>query len=423
MPNWAQTLRPFQTTTRISDLPDFDSLLTGSTAIAFALTVAFAFLAPRLRKAKPNAVTAGIVPRTPFETVSLPVEHDDPDYRECVILSQHVADLMIADEWTEIAHEIADWEASLAATPGGVRFHEIAVKTCLSGLEALLEEAPRNTLADLADALTEVGHFMDTYRQTPDNHIFAVLAARAHIAVGEACSGDDWPEAERKTAWRRMAQHFIAAGEILENFDAQASMSPLLAEAMYLQAIGSPKAEEKLQHLFRQWIDLDPSNSGIYDTHIGALVSLDLVSGDDVLLEADEATRRTQDSLGCGGYALFFMPLLSEYDSARDLLDPELYAAALMDLASNSATQAEVNHSAAALLVEIDSSDMAIAAAYRDTLLILIQQHLRVIYPRIWPISVEEIQELVAEAALFAPDIDFEEPTSFVTSRPQGLAA
>ena len=117
------------------------------------------------------------------------------------------------------------------------------------------------------------------------------------------------------------------------------------------------------------------------------------------------------------------MPLLSEYDSARDLLDPELYAAALMDLASNSATQAEVNHSAAALLVEIDSSDMAIAAAYRDTLLILIQQHLRVIYPRIWPISVEEIQELVAEAALVAPDIDFEEPTSFVTSRPQGLAA
>ena len=404
-------------------MPDFDALLTGTTAIAFALTVALAFLAPRLRKAKPNAVTAGIVPRLPNETVSLPVEHDDPDYLECVVLSQHVADLMLADEWTEIAHEIADWEASLASTPGGVRFHEIALKTCLSGLQGLLEEAPRNTLADLKDALTEVGHFMDTYRQTPDNHIFAVLAARAHIAIGEACSGDDWPEAERKIAWRRMARHFIAAGEILENFDAQASMSPLLAEAMYLQALGSPKAEEKLHPLYRQWIDLDPSNSGIYDTHIGALVSLDLISGDDVLKEADEAMRRTQGSLGFGGYALFFLPLLSEYDSARDLLDPELYAAALMDLASNSATQAEINHSAAALLVEIDAADMAESTAYRDTLLLLIRQHLEVIYPRVWPISVEEIQELVAEAAFVAPDIDLEDTTSFVTSRPQGLAA
>lgn len=423
MPNWALTLRLIERPFRISDLPDFDSLLTGSTAIAFALTVAFAFLAPRLRKAKPNTVTAGIVPRSPTENASLPVEHDDPDYRECVVLSQHVADLMIADEWTEIAHEIADWEANLASTPGGVRFHEIALKTCLSGLESLLDAAPRNTLADLEDALTEVGHFMDTYRQTPDNHIFAVLAARAHIAVGEACSGDDWPEAERKTAWRRMAQHFMAAGEILENFDAQASMSPLLAEAMYLQALGSPKAEEKLQPLFRQWIDLDPSNSGIYDTHIGALVSLDLISGDDVLLEADEAMQRTQDSLGFGGYALFFMPLLSEYESARDLLDPELYAAALMDLASNSATQAEVNHSAAALFVEIDASDSTNSVAYRDTLMLLIRQHLRVIYPRIWPISVEEIQELVAEAALVAPDIELEEPTSFFTTRPQRLAA
>jgi hypothetical protein len=410
-------------TIRVSDLPDFDSLLTGSTAIAFALTVAFAFLAPRLRKAKPNAVTAGIVPLSPLETESLPVEHDDPDYQECVILSQHIADLMIADEWTEIAHEMADWEASLASTPGGVRFHEIALKTCLSGLEALLEDAPRNTLADLEDALTEVGHFMDTYRQTPDNHIFAVLAARAHIAVGKACAGDDWPESERKAAWRRMAQHFISAGEILENFDAQACMSPLLAEAMYLQAIGSPKAEEKLHPLFRQWIDLDPSNSGIYDTHIGTLVSLDLVSGDDVLMEADDAMHRTENSLGFGGYALFFMPLLSEYDSSRDLLDPELYAASLMDLASHSATQAEVNHSAAALLVEIDASDMAHSAAYRDTLLLLIRQHLQVIYPRLWPISVEEIQELVAEAALVAPEVSFEETTSFVTSRPQGLAA
>jgi hypothetical protein len=55
--------------------------------------------------------------------------------------------------------------------------------------------------------------------------------------------------------------------------------------------------------------------------------------------------------------------------------------------------------------------------------MVMIRQHLQVIYPRLWPISVEEIQELVAEAALVAPDILPERPISFVTSRPQSVAA
>jgi hypothetical protein len=404
--------------------------VTGTTAVAFLLTVALSFLTPRLRNSRRETAVAAPISAKQTRTTAistgetdLPVEHEDPDLRESVALSHRIADLMIAEEWFEIADLISDWEATLTATPGGFRYHEIAVKTCLSGLQGLLDDAPRNSLADLDDALTEVAHFVDTHRQSPDNHVLAVLAARAHMKVGEACAADDWPEGERKGAWRKMAQHFIAAGEIIKDFDALALMSPLLAEAHYLQALGSPKVEERLESLFEQWIDLDPSNPRIYATHIDALVAQDLISSEDVLREAEQAMLRTESSIGLGGYAVFFMPLLSEYDTARDHLDPELYAAALMDLASASATQAEINNSAAALLTEVESSDEATAAACRETLMVMIRQHLQVIYPRLWPISVEEIQELVAEAALVAPDILPERPISFVTSRPQSVAA
>ncbi|MBT8426214.1 MAG: hypothetical protein KJO67_14655 [Silicimonas sp.] len=404
-------------------MPDFTSILTGSTAVAFVATVAIAFILPRLRQDAASRVTANIKPVLPNARADLPVEHDDPDWRECVSVSQHIADLMIADEWIEIAEKIFDWEANLTATPGGVRYHELATRTCLSGLQGLIDDAPRDTPGDLDAASVEVSHFVDTHQQQPGNHILAVLAARAHIVLGEAYREDGWAADMRKTALRKSAKHFIAAGAILKPLDPVAHMSPLLAEAQYLHALGSPGGEDRLQSLFQEWIDLDPSNSSIYDAHVAALVDRDLIAGEDVLREADEAMHRTEKSLGLGGYALFFMPILTEYESARNLLDAELYAAALMDLASNSATQAEVNHAAAALLTELESSDGDAAAAFRDTLMLLISQHLRVIYPRVWPISVEEVQELVAEAAHIIPDLDLPEAPDFDTRTSEKLAA
>lgn len=411
-------LRSDPETDRDTALPEFASILNVTTLLAFLATVVLAFMMPRLRKSDPSALTAGITPVMPADVDALPVRMDDPDYAECVAVSQHVADLMIADEWTEIADKIADWEASLSSTPGGARYHEIAVKTCLSGLQALIDESPRDSLADLDEAEIEVGHFMDTHRQSRENHVLALLAARAHIALGEACAGDEWPQDQRRAAWRKMAQHFIAAGRILESFDALAHMSPLLAEAHYRHALGSPGGEDRLDDLFHDWIDLDPSNSNIYSAHVTALVALDRITGDDVLEEAERAMHRTEDTLGFGGYALFFMPLLIEYDSARDLLDHELYAAALMDLASHSATQSEVNHAAAALLTEMEASTDAISAAYKDTLIMMIRQFMTEIHPRIWPISAEEIQELAAEAAEVAPDLGPAEDADFDTDQP-----
>ena len=102
-------------------MPDFDFFLTGTTLFAFAATVALAFLSGHVRRKKSSPILRGFVPAPARETVRLPVEHDDADYRECVTVSRRVADLMLADEWLEIARKISEWEANLTSTPGGAK--------------------------------------------------------------------------------------------------------------------------------------------------------------------------------------------------------------------------------------------------------------------------------------------------------------
>ena len=329
---------------------------------------------------------------------SLPIETDDPDRAERRAVAQYIAGLMVADEWTAIGDQISEWEASLATTPAGQRFHDIGVTIALSGLQKLLDEAPRDTLADLVEAEGELAHFIDTYNGAREDHVLSLLAARAHLIFGQACSADHWPDAERKDAWRKMAHHYVQAGEILANFDALSQMSPLLAEAQYLQALGSPGAAHKLPELFEAWINLDPANPAIYETHAKFLSDSTAVSDEDIARMGEEANTRTEDSLGFGGYALFFLPLLSTREGARDILDIELFGSAMIDLASISANQAEANWAAGRLAAEMNESDEGQAQVLRDTLFMLIEGHVSVIYPRLWPMDQEEVEALVAQA-------------------------
>ena len=337
-----------------------------------------------------------ITPKMPNAT--LPVETEDPDRKERRAVAQYIAGLMVADEWTAIGDQLSAWEADLATTPAGQRFHDIGAKVALSGLQNLIDEAPRDKLADLIEAEGELSHFMDTYHGARDNHVLSLLAARAHLLLGEASRADHWPDEERKEAWRKMAHHFVKAGEILADFDALTQMSPLLAEAQYLQALGSPGSAHKLPELFEAWIDLDPANPEIYAAHAAYLADTAVVSDDDIVRLAEEASARTEDSIGFGGYALFFLPLLNVREGARDLIDIELFGSAMMDLASISANQAEANWAAGRLAAEMDASGEDHKVVLRDTLFMLIQSSISVIYPRLWPIDQEAVEALIAEA-------------------------
>lgn len=332
-------------------------------------------------------------------------EHHDPEADEYRAVAGHIANLMLADEWVEIAENIAEWERELVSTPGGLRYHEIAVEVALSGLRSLLDTARRESLADLDDAEYELRCFIDTYQRSPEMHVLALLAARAHLMVGKACRGEHWPAATRSEAWRHMARHFVAARDILVDYDARALMSPLVAEAQYLQAIGSPAGQDRVPDLFEAWITLDPSNPRTYAIHAEWLARPDNASQQTILSMADDALERTEDTLGCGGYALFFQPLLSLGEDTRSLYDPELFATAVFDLATHSASQADVNRAADILANEIHTCAPNAPLALKDTLLMLVQNEIRVCYPSLWSLPEDLIRSLFDEAAEIVPDI------------------
>ncbi len=332
----------------------------------------------------------------------LPVEREDPDLLETAAISRHIAGLMLDNEWTEIGNEIAGWERRLASTPGGARYHDIACDTALSGLQGLIDDAPRAAISDLDAAEVELSHFVDTFQRAPEDHVQALLAARAHLTLGEAFRADHWPEPLHAEAWRRMARHFVAAGAILDTFDPIDHISPLLAEAHYRHALGSPGGAARLPDLYARWIDLDPANPAIYDFHADLLADPDFYTDQDILNEADRATARTEDTMGLAGYAMFFLPLFDRRRGARDLADPDLLATALMNLADTDASQAEVNRAANALAVEAEATGNI---ALSDTLYLMVQTQLDVIYPRLWTLSEDSIQMLVQEAAETIPEL------------------
>ncbi len=343
------------------------------------------------------------------EAKKLTVENDDPVRQERRVVAGHIAGLMLEDEWIEIGDRIAEWEADLASTQGGTRFYEIAVDVALSGLQSLIDEAPHNDLSDLADAEVELACFMETHETAADSHVLALLAARAHLLLGLAYRADHWPDACHREAWRRMARHYVAAGEILSGYDARALMSPLLAEAQYMQALGSPGQAHRVPDLFETWITLDPSNPAIYAAHAVWLSDPENATDDKVLALADDAIDRTSATIGMGGYALFFQQLIGLRENARDLYDAELFAAAILDLATMSATQAEVNRMADALAGEIRSIGPGAPVALQDTLFMLIRTELTVLYPRLWSISDEAIRGFIRDARDALPDMTLED--------------
>ena len=352
---------------------------------------------------KPAAVAVEAPVRDPSK---LEIEHNDPDRAERRAVAGHIAGLMLEDEWVEIGEQIAEWEAQLASTQGGIRFHEIGVDVALSGLQSLIDEAPHTDLSDLEEAELELNCFVDTYESAPDNHVLAVLAARAHILVGLAYRADHWPDASHKEAWRRMARHYVSAGEILSQYDARALLSPLMAEAQYMQGLGSPGQAHRMPDLFDAWITLDPSNPAIYAAHAVWLADPKNASDEKIEELAEAAIDRVSATIGMGGYALFYQPLVGLRDNGRDLYDPELFATAVLDLATMSATQAEVNRMADALAGEIRAIGKDAPVALKDTLYMLIQNEMNVLYPHLWTISEDAIRAFIADASSVLPDAD-----------------
>ncbi|QMU59605.1 MAG: hypothetical protein GKR98_16310 [Boseongicola sp.] len=327
----------------------------------------------------------------------IPVVQADPDLIERAGVINRITHLAVQGEWDVLSKTIADWEERLESTPGGARHHEIAVDACLAGLRSLLDETDRTSIASLDRAEREVARFVERHCAAPQDHILAVLAARAHIMVAASCPADFWPDADRADAWRRMAHHYLKAEAILNHFDAVAFMSPLVAGACYELALGMPDGGTRLRPAFEDWIDLDPSNPEIYATHMPQLAHFCRDNPDVLLGEALRAEERTDEALGQAGYALCLIPVLDLAPEMREHIDTARFGGALMDMARMSGTQSEVNWAAAILDHESQFGSEERRATIQSAFDALVRRNLTVIYPRIWNDELQNIRARLAE--------------------------
>ena len=238
------------------------STLSGQVIIAFSLTLLGAVAIGKLRSTahrQDEKAKAAQPPSLPRELL-LPVIHRDPDHIARADIVSEISGLILSGDWKAVADQISEWEEKLEATPAGTRSHDIAIETCLAALQNLIDEAPRDTIDALGGAEIAVEQLVAIHHAYPDNHILAVIAARAHLILAETCEADFWPEAERRNAYRKMAHHYLSAEGILNHFDAVTYMSPLVAGSTYRLAMGMPDGGSRMRPAFEDWIDLDPSD-------------------------------------------------------------------------------------------------------------------------------------------------------------------
>ena len=396
------------------------STLSRPVVIAFSLTLLGALAVGRVKEMRYQSEVAerkAVPPALPRELL-LPVVHRDPDHIARAEIIDQISTLVIGNDWPAVSSRIADWEARLEATPGGGRYHDIAIETCLAGLQNLIDEGNRTCVDDLARAEISVARFVERHHEKPDDHILAVLAARAHMCVAETCSADYWPSGERAAAWRRMAHHYLKAEAILAAYDPVAFMSPLLGGTIYRLALGMPDGGARLRPAFEDWIDLDPTDPSIYAEHGGNLLPDRFGTTEELRLEALKAERRTRETIGKGGYALFAIPVIEADETTRDLFEADILAAGLMDFARLSGTQAEVNWAAACLARESEHGPEERRAIMASAFEALVKRHLGVIYPRLWSQPLQDIRARLK----FVFDADPTGPRQFVevtTTRPR----
>ena len=367
-----------------------------------------------LRISRKNEVIVDKVPRE----LRFAVNSGDPDAEARAEVLTTVARAIARDNWSALGEEIGKWEEDLRMTPSGKRFHEIAAEACLAPLEETLDRMERSELSALDPARLLVRGFEQRHRADPGNPALAAIAARASLILAENCHADFWPDHLRSAAWRRHAFHTLQAETILGRFDAVSYMSPLLAEAAWRLALGMPDGDRRIDAAFQDWIDLDPSNPAIYEAHMPLLLLEGVGSPEAVLEEAERAEARTADTLGRGGYALAMLPLLDDSEQVvRSLIDDERMAQAMEDLASHSATQAEVNWIAGRLLREVEDSRGMRADVYRRAFERVARQHLAEIFPHVWGRELAEVRAALAEVYAEAAKARVRSVRSLATAR------
>lgn len=274
--------------------------------------------------------------------INVPWHFASPELQERVETISEFEALAQTSQWPELLERIKELDQTRAQRLSGARIYEAALLAARSSVSRNLEDRRK---ADQARAgLETLKAICATH---PDSYVAAVILAQAHMDMGWAERGGEHGKASAAglAAFRKQ---FSIAEQAISKFDPIEENSPMLAETRYLLAPGVEGGVKFLRDWYEDWADLDPSNPKMLETHSRYLMPQWYGDYTEVDKEARRAAVRSNNELGSGAYALFWLTPMTREESLGKL-DADLFIKGLHDLMLRTGDQGQANAYAAKL--------------------------------------------------------------------------
>ncbi|MEZ5721233.1 MAG: hypothetical protein R3D59_05920 [Paracoccaceae bacterium] len=370
--------------------------------LALAALVAIRF-APRIRRWFRHDV-ASLIDKDAARRFEITLRDSDPELDYVDEIETDLGTLIDADRWDLVHSLLAAWENDRAKTPFGTMFHQIGAEVALKPLLDIADAETATGIRPSTNLLDRtVGAFAARMAAAPDDHVAAVLAARAHIAAGWAARGDGPITSVSEEDFMRMSHHYDSAERILSPF-ADAGSS-LVAEARYFVCLGLEDGGTLIRRRFEDWVALDPEDVRPWQVHGFHLLPRWFGDLDEIEAEARRAAEATAPRRGAAGYVIFHGGILSCAGAeTRTRIDPALFVRSALDRARTAGSQWGVNRMGEFLMQAMLESAGETRQVYRDGLVRLVHDHLRVLVPSAWSSPAEDVRWELAR--LFKPQLD-----------------
>lgn len=256
--------------------------------------------------------------------------------------------LVRQEDWSKLGQEIRQFDEMRATTSGGSPISEILTLGARYDVVRPLEVALR--FREPEPSTEGIAEFHEVMREHPNDHGVAAILAYTHIDAGWACY-NAMPSENHASYLKVFQEHFAIAQEVLNNFNAQALSSPLLAAAQCATLPGLKNADLRVVEDYNELIELDPTTP-LHFRNFGRHL-LPQFLGDYATLETEAVKMRDKmrDIWGTGAYAWMYMDALTEDQNAFQMMDVDAFLHAILEIFERRPDQFTANEIAAFLCV------------------------------------------------------------------------
>lgn len=333
------------------------------------------------------------------------LREDDPEIELADEIATDLGKLIEAGRWDLFHSLLAAWETDRATTPFGTMFHRLGVERALWPFEEIEAAiAASGVFPEDAHIDALVAEFDLRAAADPEDHVAATLAARAHMAAGWIARGDGFIEEVSVANLRRLSDHYQAAEALLTPHVAK--RSSMVAEARYLACLGLEGGNGLIRQRFDEWVAVDPDDVAPYQVHGFHLLPRWFGDIEELEATARRAADATAPRRGAAGYVIFHGGIMScgVHNETMGVIDPALFVRSALDRARTAGSQWGVNRMAEFLMQAMLESRGKAREIYRDGLVQLLHNHLRVLVPRAWTSPIEEVRQELAK--LFKAELE-----------------